>query len=270
MRFRSVDGEGNSIDPMNGVVPIIKELQRGYLQTIGTGFYITRYGLVMTAKHVIEGLASKDGKQIDNAFVCHTPNSSDLILRKIMSASFLKDVDIGVIQADNYMEEYPQNPLMNYRARLSADIPDRGAELVTFAYPENKRMDFTSDTDVREIRSGFYEGKFLRYVVNSENPSLPFSHYETTIRLRGGASGGPVFHKGKVIGVNCRGWDFGEESPDDDNLSYIVPVTAAFPMRFRLLQLPDSSWEAGQLSAADRTNELTIEYLIERGHIQLA
>jgi len=49
---------------------------------------------------------------------------------------------------------------------------------------------------------------FCFSVVNYEIPSIKFPHYETTIKIKSGASGGPVFHNGKVIGVNCRGWDF--------------------------------------------------------------
>lgn len=263
------NGKENKINPMTGTVPIIKELQKGYLQTIGTGFYITRYGLVMTAKHVIEGLASKETKNLENSFICHIPDDKTIILRRILSVSYLSDVDIGVIQADNYLTKYPKDPLMNMRASISTKIPKAGDNLITYAYPENKVMDFTDTKNINRITGDYFEGKFIKYTENSENPSIPFSHYETTIRLRPGASGGPVFHNRKVIGINCRGWDFGENTPADQNLSYIVPIWAAFPLKIKLIQLPSISWEASQLNEYEKENEITLENLIKMGHIKI-
>ena len=59
--YKSIRGDGKPVDPMTGVIPIIKEIEKGILQTIGTGFYIARYGLVMTAAHVVWAL--KDEKK---------------------------------------------------------------------------------------------------------------------------------------------------------------------------------------------------------------
>ena len=61
MKYVAIDKNKKIIDPLTGVVPIIKEYEKGILQTIGTGFYISRYGIVI-AKHVIEGLITQDKK----------------------------------------------------------------------------------------------------------------------------------------------------------------------------------------------------------------
>ncbi len=52
MKSRAFDGGGKNIDPGAAVIPIMKELERGRLAIIGTGFYISRYGLFLTAAHV--------------------------------------------------------------------------------------------------------------------------------------------------------------------------------------------------------------------------
>ena len=265
MKYIATDGNKKVIDPMTGVVPIIKEYEKGILQTIGTGFYISRYGLVMTAKHVIEGLITKDKKSIINSFILHTNNDKTLHLRKILSASFLSNVDIGIVQADNYLHKYPENPLMNYRVGLSSKIPKENDKLVSFAYPENEIMNFTQESK-REVKSDFYKGKFIKYNEISENPSLTFPHFETTIKIKNGASGGPVFHENRVIGVNCRGWDFLDEQDGEDSLSYIVPVSLVLPMKIVLNQLPSNSWEHRQLENYNN-RELTIQELVDAGHI---
>lgn len=265
MNYKAINGNKKVIDPTTGVVPIIKECNKGILQTIGTGFYISRYGLVMTAKHVIEGLKTKDNKNLTNCFVLHLLKDGNFNFRKILSASFLEEIDIGIIQANNYSDKFPENPLMNLRVQLSSKIPEKDEELVTFAYPENEKMDFTCDSK-REVRSNFYRGKFIQYIENSENPSLKFSHFETTIKIKSGASGGPVFHNGKVIGVNCRGWDFLDEKKGEDSLSYIVPVSTILPMKIVLKQLPTISWEFEQLKN-NNIEEITVLDLIRTGHI---
>lgn len=262
-----IDGNGKVIEPMTGVVPIIKECEKGILQTIGTGFYISTYGLVVTAKHVIDGLKTNDNKNLTNCFVLHPHPHEDgkVILRKILSARFLNEIDIGILQANNYLDKYPENPLTNLRVNLSSRIPLKDEKLVTYAYPENEIMDFIGGSK-RVLRSDFYSGKFIRYVEISENPSIKFSHFETTIKIKSGASGGPVFHKGKVIGVNCRGWDFLDEKEGEDSLSYIVPVSAILTMKISLNQLPLISTDYQQLKHLNK-EEITVLDLIKAGHI---
>ena len=52
-------GDGKEISATTGVVPILVELDKGKLQVIGTGFYITRYGLLLTARHVMTALSQE-------------------------------------------------------------------------------------------------------------------------------------------------------------------------------------------------------------------
>jgi hypothetical protein len=53
---RAIDGNENPIDPKYGVFPILKELSKGSLSVVRTGFYLTRYGMFITAKHVMDEL----------------------------------------------------------------------------------------------------------------------------------------------------------------------------------------------------------------------
>ena len=50
------DGTGRTIHPGDGVVPIMKELTGRKLAVEGTGFYVSRYGLFITARHVLDTL----------------------------------------------------------------------------------------------------------------------------------------------------------------------------------------------------------------------
>jgi S1-C subfamily serine protease len=118
------------------------------------------------------------------------------------------------------------------------------------------------------IASDYYEGQFLRFVADSQNPFIPYPHYETSIELKSGASGGPVFDsRGRVIGVNCRGWDFGGAEHEGDKLSSIVPVIEVLNLRVDLLQLPLNSWEHSQIPPDRQGSTFIVKELVDFGHI---
>lgn len=263
---KAVDGNKNPIDPKYGVFPILKEVLYGKLSVVGTGFYLTRYGMFITAKHVIDNLVDWKKKKIGVGFACHYPNETEVHLRRIIFATLLDNFDLAICQADNYMEKVPEKPLMNMRPGLSTKIPSPGESLVTFAYPENKILDFNQKENIPTIKGDFYEGKLLRYVLESENPAIPYPHFETSIKLKSGSSGGPVFCGGKIIGVNCRGWDFQEDN-ENGNLSYIVPVSHLVSVEVELKQLPNPSWERNQIKI--EKEKYSIKELADYGHIIL-
>jgi hypothetical protein len=64
-RFAVIDGTGTPADPTEAIVPILKDIN-GYVQLIGTGFFITNTGLIATAKHVLMDVLDDTGKQIQN------------------------------------------------------------------------------------------------------------------------------------------------------------------------------------------------------------
>jgi len=260
---RSIDGTGSHVDPRLGVVPIVMELKKGKLAVIGTGFYITRYGLFLTAKHVLE-LMVKEGKFEERAFILHQGENDKVHLRRIRSINLFNDADIGAGQAENYEEKFPNNPLRCMRGNLSDKIPSKNATLITYAYPENETLDFTQESPPI-IKSDYYEGQFLEHVTNSDFPFIPYPHYQTSIKIKSGASGGPVFCDGKIIGVNCRGWDL-EEGEND--LSSIVPISSILEMVVRGLQVPKISWEYREISKKTKKTEFTIRDLINFGHVQ--
>lgn len=260
-------GDGQLIHPGDGVVPVMKEVGEKRLSIIGTGFYITRYGLFLTAKHVLEELAAEDGASLLKAFVCHLAGDDAIHLRQIRRAHLLKWADIGIGQADNYLET-ASSPLMNLRPTLSAEMPPEGSPLVTYAYPENEVLDFNDSSQTPSIKGDYFQGGFLRYVAQPEHPFLRFPYFETSVEVRSGASGGPIFDdRGRIIGVNCRGWDFQGAEHEGNSLSYIVPVKNMLEIEVDPFLVPPISWEAQQLPPETRGQQLTGRTLARFGHV---
>lgn len=261
-------GDGLSLHPGTGIVPILKEIGEKRLAVIGTGFYVTRYGLLITAKHVLEELMADDGVSLVQSFVCHLAQENDVHFRRIRRAHLLINADIGIAQADNYLESFPNNPLQNLRATLSTQFPVEGAPLTTYAYPENEILDFNRKDRAPEIKGDYFQGGFLRFVENPEHPFLRFPYFETTVEIRSGASGGPIFNsQGRVIGVNCRGWDFRGGEHEGNSLSYIVPISNILNIDVDLFMLPKISWEAMQIPESRNGQVLTGHELAKYGHL---
>src|SRR5690349_10613451 len=103
MALRVTLPNGNRGDPESAITPVFVQLEPGHLQVVGTGFYIARYGLFLTAKHVIEELAEQD--QLGRPSLCwNWTSDGHLYLHPILTCSFLTEAprnasDIAICQA---------------------------------------------------------------------------------------------------------------------------------------------------------------------------
>jgi hypothetical protein len=114
---KTLRGDGQPLLPGEGVVPILKEIGDRRLSIVGTGFYVTRYGLLVTAKHVLEVLAAGDETSLLPSFVCHLGPEMTVYFRSLRRAHLLKSADIGIVQADNFISTQPSRPLENLRPK---------------------------------------------------------------------------------------------------------------------------------------------------------
>ncbi len=264
-------GDGRPIQPGDGSVPVLRELERGRLKVVGTGFWITRYGLFVSAKHVLEELTGGTPPKLGRGYILHLAGEAEVHLRRIRAVSLSTTADLAVGQADNFVDKFPNNALMNLRGKLSCEVPPLGSLLRTYAYPENAILDFNDPNGSREIRGDFFDGEMLKFVTDGTHWVIAHPHFETSIDVRGGASGGPVFDvNGAVVGVNCRGWDFRGGEHESDPLSYILPIGELLPLTIDLKQLPPNSWEASQLATKGSTPTVTIYELGRLGHIEFS
>ena len=86
-------GDGRPINPGVGVIPIMKEVTRGKLAIIGTGFYVARYGLFLTAQHVLEDLVDWKTQVVGVGYVCH-PAIPGLQKRSGMAVTYSRVVEL--------------------------------------------------------------------------------------------------------------------------------------------------------------------------------
>ena len=260
------NSRGENAHPGEAVTPILLQLEPGLYKIIGTGFYITRYGLFLTAKHVVEDLTQADGT-LRNCLTWHLPNDSEINMRQIKRASIDRNAplhapDIAVCQADNF-----SFTLMNERIGIVVS-PPVGSIVGTYAYPENELLDFRDKSLPKIIRSDSFEGVVIEHV--KTGPFLRYPHIRTSIDIRSGASGGPAFvAAGHAFAVNCRGGDLLDGEYDVKHESTVVPVTEAFGLAVPLPDFPADSWEAKQLQVHGLRDRATLGELVACGHVTL-
>jgi hypothetical protein len=133
MKLHAVDRSGNPLEPRDYVVPIMREIFPGCLEIVGTGFYISRYGLFLTAYHALKTLIDNKKRILNVGYICHPGMDDDIYLRRILQANFFPSVDLAVGQADNYSNKYPTNALENKRVQLAAKVPAPDSVVFTYA-----------------------------------------------------------------------------------------------------------------------------------------
>ena len=257
-------GGGQEIPPGSGVVPILIELQASRLKVVGTGFYITRYGLFAPAKHVLDELADWNTHRLCTAFVLQDDAEGQLYIRQIVGASLSNTADVALGQADNSAGG-PPNP----RGRLSFVRPAKGERLVTYAYPANEVLDFTDPAHVPTLVGNYFEGHFEGQVIPSEPPYIPHPYFETSLEIRSGASGCPVFASGRIVAIACRGLEFRGAEHEGNNLSAVIPVGHLLPLEVGCARIPQDSWEYSQIPPLRRDSTLTFGELVAYGHVDV-
>jgi hypothetical protein len=271
MPLRVTLPDGSPGDPQSGITPIFAQLESGHRRVIGTGFFVARYGLFLTAKHVVEDIVDFD----QNGKPCLTWNwtsQGKLYIQPIIRCTFPTSAprhaaDIAICQA---VASAPDGQFLfgepNERIALVSATPEVDAHVGTYAYPGNASVDFRNTEDTARIFADCFEGKVLE-IVGPADRFLKCDHIETSMEIRAGASGGPVFtHHGHAFAVNCRAWDFAR-SDDSTPLSSIVPIKHILDLEFPFPQLPPTSAEARSVPAARIGSNVTLRDLASWNHV---
>ena len=261
-------GDGGVVSATLGVFPILREIERGKLQVIGTGFYVTRYGLFLTARHVFDHIIESDRRLNQSLRILHDTGET-LHIRSVTRFAYSHHADIALAEADNFISKLPDRPLGNLRPTLTLRPPKPGSTLAGFAYPRNALLDFTGDKRIAvEIFADRFEGQFEGIRDPGKYDPHLIEAYQATVPLEGGASGAPAFDaEGRVVGVAQSSLDFGTGEHKGAVTSFFTPIRHALDLGLDNLLLSDTIWEYQQIPESRKHDSLTLRDLIAFGHV---
>lgn len=189
--------DGRHLLPTSGILPIFIENDPRSLKLVGTGFYVTRFGHFLTARHVLEDIYKKQRP----GFTFHmVDDEKTAVIRNItmFSSHPTSDVALGVL-------EHPPGYLLNIVPTLTTECPKIGEPIVAVAYDKGTHKRNRRISIEPKYMSGHFEHA---HPTGRDRVMLSFPCYRTSIIIPGGASGGPVFDaRGRAFGINCTGYE---------------------------------------------------------------
>jgi hypothetical protein len=246
--FTARDLTGTPIEPHTSIFPILKTTGLDEARFIGTGFFITMLGHFVTARHVIHDVIDeRTGMPTASLHALHFVESSQMLVRNITRVCLHPTSDLAVGKMDYHMITETGAMLTNRVPRFTTEIPRVGSTVGTFAYPESDRLFRRGGGD--RFVAGFYKGEMVDHSDKARDRNLvAWPHFTTSISLKGGSSGGPVFDEsGRVFGINCVGGLPG--------ISYMARVR-------ELLSLSVPEWPG-----APDLQDFSVQDLAKAGHI---
>jgi S1-C subfamily serine protease len=145
---------------------------------VGTGFFISPEGLVLTAYHVVDSSEVSDRYRRDLTYIAVAPDETEYALTLV---GFDASLDLAVLKAETTAEV----PYLT----LAQDMPRVGSDIVAIG---NSRDDFL------QARAG----RVTKIGVDSPQARFADDTIQLTAALAPGDSGGPVINsKGEVVGV---------------------------------------------------------------------
>ena len=229
-RFTVRASNGALCDPNEAIFPIFRTDKNGKLHLLGTGFFITRFGWFVTAKHVLESVISEQATTADGLAIVQFLEGNIFHIRPVEAfiAHELADVGVGICAAMSH--KVTGEPLYNKILTLNTNGPKMSETVWTYAYPGTK----VSGLNPQEITINplYYVGSITDYFSKGrDRVMLPFPCYQTSIVLHGASSGGPVFgSKGTVIGVNSTGYEVEE---GECNISFVSRISDIMQLTVR-------------------------------------
>lgn len=256
-RFKTESGEVAHLD---AIFPILTGKDLRELRIVGTGFYISRDGIFVTAKHCFENEAHEVAS--DNHFhVLHFLPENRFLLRPIVWGWHSNATDVSVGIAARMHNNKDGSPLTNQSVTLTAERPPIGTEVVTYAFGKSSVHANEGITRV-EARQGVHSGRLIRYYpYGRDRRTIPWPCYETSLRVEAGASGGPVFNveRGAAFAINTSSVEGNED------VSFVTPIDVILDAEFesaqtseglalprRVRELAELGWISFEPSLVDR------------------
>lgn len=223
MLFRPYPGKRDDVNLLAAIAPIFRyDLERGEVELIGTGFWVTKLGHLVTAWHVIDENIGKDGEDRGPLFVVQLFADGTFAARNFKQSDKHPVFDLAMSQtvaAPPGMDQ-PTTPIDMTLDRLT--VGDRVFSFAVLAH-DQKLGDEAIEGHTPYRFSGEIGGSELQgftplnfairlsegyvteiYPEKRDSVMLNFPCIQTDLGIYGGNSGGPLFDvRGRICGAHC-------------------------------------------------------------------
>ncbi|SFW82754.1 S1 family peptidase [Chitinophaga sancti] len=213
------NSEGKLVPKEASIFPLITfDPKSKVFNCVGTGFFITPFGGFVTAKHVF---FKNDGTHRPTLYGVQSLEDGTRVVRtlKHLVVHPNADIAIGMLGDAKNNDRFNQNPVPASAFCLSFQPLQTGDAISTYAFP-NTQNEWLDD----DHQQFTFQGVWSSGIVEDFHPNgmglLRNACYQTTMKIDGGASGGPVLHNATVVAVNSTGMDLGDVA-----ISSLTPVT---------------------------------------------
>ncbi|MDO3515269.1 serine protease (plasmid) [Ralstonia pseudosolanacearum] len=246
MLFKPYPGTRKALDLLTGIAPIFRiDMKSGGAKLIGTGFWVTDAGHLVTARHVVEENIGTDGIDQGPIFSIQTFTDRSTVVRKFRKSDLHPQFDLALSEtvAAPPAEERPTSPIT-----MSLDDLRVGDEVFSFAvlahdqtFSDEKLPGVTSTRFIGEIwTDGLPASTSVTFAVRLSFGSvseifekmrdcvmLPFPCIQTSVPIYGGNSGGPLFDvRGRICAVHCTSFD-------GSDIAFHLPVQGILQLTIR-------------------------------------
>jgi hypothetical protein len=213
-------------DGITGIAPIYKVSLDGNADLIGTGFWITEKGHLITAWHVIADNIGADGEDRGPIYAAQTTPDRRIIIRVLRQTFQHPLYDLALSETVG-PGGYDADPTWTFSMTMAepkvGDFVGRYSFLSRDQKFEGEKYEgmstdwFTGTLIIPEIQL-IYELRYAARVNRGQvleifpegrdRVIMPFPCFRSDIPIYGANSGGPVFDSiGRVCGVNCTSYE---------------------------------------------------------------
>lgn len=251
--FKAYSENGTIADPTEAIFPIIKQdMCSGSFSFVGTGFFVSWQGLIITAKHVLRDVISKE--RVNSPIgICQFLPNDEYILRNIKKGFWFDKSDVAVAVLDQPTHKTSKELLKNKVLKISLEKCAQGDPVFTFAYPDSEISE-NEKKQTMEFAHAFFAGELQEeYPEGRDQGMLPNPCWRCNIHIHKGASGGPVFNaSGKVIGINSTSFS------NDPSCSFVSTLSHIIDLKIRDIKIEGY-----------KKNDFTLKELSEIGMVHI-
>lgn len=224
------DEEGEKFEGVEVVLPVFKYLDETMTQyrPRGTSFLISRDGLIITAKHILNDMKTLKDDETNLFCMLFMPEEKKykrVPLKPFTHAAQIADIGFAQLMPLKHIKTGEAYISKRY-IPLSSKKPTKGEFVSTYSMPGESYS--IRNRNSLHLNPQWCFGKIVEYHKNGFG-ILKGPCYETDMETKPGSSGGPVFNKeGKAIGVNSSGHS-------NTNISYFTPIEPLLEINFKMM-----------------------------------